>query len=178
MPTILPSPVAFSLPRRAVRPACLGAALLLGACTSGPEPELLPLPDAGPIAEEVRQAQKDWPWIAGTDWELASIDGGPPVEGARVWISFKPDETWVTGSTGCNRFTGGYIRRGRDGIRIRDLLVTERFCETPQGVMQQESRFLHLLGEAAAYHASADWFHLLDADERVILSFVATRREP
>lgn len=163
---------------RTLLPAFLLLWPILPACTSGPEPEPLPLPDAGPIAEQVRQAQKDWPWIAGTEWELASIDGRAPVEGVRVWISFKPEETWVTGSAGCNRFTGGYIRRGRDGIRVRDLLVTERFCESPSGVMQQEARFLHLLAEAAAYDASSDWFHLLDTDERVILSFTASAREP
>ncbi|MCC5821830.1 MAG: META domain-containing protein [Phycisphaerales bacterium] len=167
--------------RTASRAARLGvpaAALLLGACVHNPSPDPNPLPDARPIAEAVRQAQKDWPWIAGTVWELAAIDGRPPIEGVRVWISFKPDETWVTGSTGCNRFTGGYIRRGQNGLRVRSLAVTERFCSAPQGIMQQEARFLHLLGEAIGYHATAEWFHLIDDEDRVILSFSAARGEP
>lgn len=146
---------------------------VLAGCSSGPEPE--PLPPAGPIAEAVRQAQKDWPWIAGTEWELAAIDGEPPLEGARAWIQFKQDETWVSGSSGCNRITGSYIRRGQDGIRIGPLAATKRFCNQPEGIMQQESRMLHLLAEAVAYRASREWFHLL-IEDRIVLSFRAVTR--
>lgn len=142
----------------------------LAGCSSGPEPE--PLPPAGPIADAVRQAQMDWPWIAGTQWELAAIDGEPPLEGARAWIQFKQDETWVSGSSGCNRITGSYIRRGQDGIRIGPLAATKRFCNQPEGIMQQEARMLHLLVEAVAYRASREWFHLL-VEDRIVLSFRA-----
>ncbi len=146
----------------------------LAGCSSGPEPE--PLPPAGPIAEAVRQAQKDWPWIAGTEWELAAIEGQPPLEGARAWIRFNPDETWVSGSTGCNRITGSYIRRGQDGIRIGPLRTTRRFCNQPEGIMQQEARLLHLLAEAVAYRASREWFHLL-VDDQIVLSFQAVKTQ-
>ncbi len=146
----------------------------LTGCSSGPEPE--PLPPAGPIAEAVRQAQKDWPWIAGTEWELAAIEGQPPLEGVRAWIRFNPDETWVSGSAGCNRITGSYIRRGQDGIRIGPLGVTRRFCNQPEGIMQQESRMLHLLAEAIAYRASREWFHLL-VEDQVVLSFRAVNTQ-
>ncbi len=150
------------------------ALILLAGCSSGPEPE--PLPPAGPIADAVRQAQKDWPWIAGTEWELAAIDGQPPLESARAWIRFKPDETWVTGSSGCNRITGSYIRRGQDGIRIGPLATTKRFCNEPEGIMQQEARMLHLLSEAVSYRATRAWFHLLVEDE-VVLSFRGVNAE-
>lgn len=158
--------------RKSVRSIAAAFALLpvLAGCSSGPEPE--PLPPAGPIADAVRQAQKDWPWIAGTEWELAAIDGEPPLEGARAWIRFKPDETWVSGSSGCNRITGSYIRRGQDGIRIGPLAATKRFCNQPEGIMQQEARMMHLLAEAVAYRATREWFHLL-VEDQVVLSFRA-----
>ena len=158
--------------KKSVRSVVAAVALLpvLAACSSGPEPE--PLPPAGPIADAVRQAQKDWPWIAGIEWELAAIDGEPPLEGARAWIRFKPDETWVSGSSGCNRITGSYIRRGQDGIRIGPLAATKRFCNQPEGIMQQEARMLHLLAEAVAYRATREWFHLL-VEDQVVLSFRA-----
>lgn len=147
-------------------------ALAMHACTSGPDDTRLDLPDANPIAEAVRKAQQDWPWIVGTEWELFAVQGEPPLAGTRVSLSFKPDETWVTGFTGCNRFTGEYIRRGENGIRIGPLASTKVFCNQPEGVMQQESRVLHLLAESVAYRASAEWFHLL-AENEVLLSFRA-----
>lgn len=162
-----------SVPRFAL---VITVACLTG-CTSGPESEPLPLPPAGPIADAVRQAQKDWPWIAGTRWELAAIEGEKPIESTKIWITFKPDETWVSGHSGCNRFTGSYIRRGEDGIRIGPLSSTRMFCQQPEGVMQQEARFLHLMGEAVAYRASREWFHLL-VDDRIVLSFWAADPAP
>jgi heat shock protein HslJ len=165
------------MPRNIPRFALALTAALLAACSTGPESEPLPLPDAGPIADAVRQAQKDWPWIAGTRWELAAIEGVTPIEGSRIWIAFKPDETWVSGSSGCNRFTGSYIRRGEDGIRIGPLSSTRMFCNQPEGVMQQEARFLHLLGEAASYRATREWFHLL-IDDKIVLSFWAANAGP
>ena len=149
--------------------ATLGVLAGLMSCSEPKDRELLPLPDASPIADAVRQAQKDWPWIAGTEWELAGIEGEAPIEGSRVWISFKPDETWVAGSAGCNTFTGGYIRRGEDGIRIGPLGLTRKFCEQPTGVMQQEARVMHLLGEVNAYEATRDWLHLR-IEENIVLS--------
>lgn len=151
--------------------------LVATGCTTGPEPEPLPLPPAGPIADAVRQAQKDWPWIAGTRWELAAIDGEKPIESTSIWISFKPDETWVSGHSGCNRFTGSYIRRGEDGIRIGPISSTRMFCQQPEGVMQQEARFLHLLTEAISYRATREWLHLL-VDDRIVLSFWAADPAP
>lgn len=142
----------------------------LWACSEPSERDVLPLPDASPIVDAVRQAQKDWPWIAGTEWELTGIEAEAPIEDTRVWISFKPDETWVAGSAGCNRFTGQYIRRGENGIQIGPLSLTRMFCGQPAGVMQQEARVMHLLGEANAYEATREWLHLR-IDETIVLSF-------
>lgn len=164
-------------PARLLQPAALALALCAAGCSNGPDEQRLDLPNADPIAEAVRQAKQDWPWIAGTTWELAAIQGEDPLPGVRAWIAFKPDETWVTGSAGCNGFTGSYVRRGENGIRIGPVAATRKFCTQPEGVMQQEARVLHLLGEANAYRASREWFHLL-TDDRIILSFRAAPAQP
>lgn len=156
--------------------AALASAALAG-CTNGPDSEPLPLPSAEPIAQAVRQAQHDWPWIAGTEWELAAIEGEDPLPGVRVWISFRPNETWLTGSAGCNRMTGQYVRRGEDGLRIGPVTTTRMFCNEPAGVMQQESRVVHLLGETQAYRASREWLHLV-AEDRIVLTFRAVTPAP
>lgn len=157
---------------RSIGPTLLAGAVLLGApsgCAS-PEENLPPLPDAAPFADAVRQAQRDWPWIAGTEWSLALVEGQSLLEGTSAGISFKPDETWMSGSTGCNRFTGGYIRRGENGLRIQNLALTKRFCAEPAGVMQQEARIVHLLNEADGYRASREWLHLT-IDDTAVLSY-------
>jgi heat shock protein HslJ len=144
----------------------------LSACAD-PEKERQPVADSRPYAEAVRQAEKDWVWIAGTEWVLVSIEGQPPLEGARSTLSFKPDETWMFGSTGCNRFTGSYIRRGVDGVEVGPLAVTKMFCSQPEGVMQQEARLLHLLDMADSYTASRDRFSL-EVDGSTVLVYYAS----
>lgn len=165
-------PVVFrDAARRRAAPALLSGAMLLApaGCVSSDE-ELPPLPDAAPFADAVRQAQRDWPWIAGTRWSLALVDGEPMLEGTNAEISFKPEETWMSGSAGCNRFTGGYIRRGESGLRIQNLALTKRFCADPAGVMQQEARIMHLLTEADGYRATREWLHLT-IDGTPVLSY-------
>jgi heat shock protein HslJ len=166
--------------RRGARPvvslAVLTALAALTAC-AGSQEDQIPLPDAAPFADAVRQAQRDWPWIAGTEWSLALIEGQPMLEGTTASISFKPDETWMSGSTGCNRFTGGYIRRGENGLRIQNLALTKRFCSEPAGVMQQEARVTHLLTESDGYRATREWLHLT-IDNTVVLSYTNTQAPP
>lgn len=159
--------------------AVLAGAALVAApagCASSDE-NLPPLPDAAPFADAVRQAQRDWPWIAGTQWSLALVEGEPLLGGTNADISFKPDETWLSGSTGCNRFTGGYIRRGENGLRIQNLALTKRFCNEPAGVMQQEARIMHLLTEADGYRATREWLHLT-IDDTVVLSYTNAQAAP
>jgi len=57
----------------------------------------------------------------------------------------------VSGTTGCNRYTG-HIRRVDDAVTFRDLAVTEMACAP--AVMEQENLFLSLMRSAASLDAS------------------------
>lgn len=146
------------------------ACLFLSGCT---QPKAPPQPaiDAAPFAAAVRQAELDWTWIAGTDWLLAAIEGEDPI-GRPATLRFTADQTWMSGSGGCNSFTGDFVRRGVDGIGIGPLRVTKKFCTQPEGVMQQESRLLFLLSSVNSYRATKDSLVLYD-DTRPVLIYVA-----
>lgn len=132
-------------------------ALLLSGCESARDREeaaLLNI-DSTPHANLVKQAQKDWSWISGVVWRVTSIEGRAPTPDTFLWIEFK-DHTWLTGSTGCNHISAGYQRRGIDGLKVSNIAATKVHCGQPAGIMQQESRFLHLLENIDAYLAEPD----------------------
>lgn len=151
--------------------------VLLGAVSCS-EPKRPPPPDSRPFADAVRQAERDWVWIAGTRWVLGSVEGQPPVGTERPALSFMPDQTWITGNTGCNRFTGTFVRRGEDGIEIGPLASTRRFCAQPEGVMQQEARILNLLESVDSYQASRTALVLFIDAEPVLIYAAAGSTQP
>jgi heat shock protein HslJ len=59
----------------------------------------------------------------------------------------------VSGSGGCNRFSGGFETKG-DQLTIGPLASTFKACEPP--VMQQETRFLTALQAAQRYEVNPD----------------------
>jgi len=133
--------------------AFLGAALLLTAgCETAKRDEEPIRVDAAPHANLVNQAKEDWTWISGTTWIVTSIEGQAPLENTTLWLRFE-DHTWMSGSAGCNHLSASYDRRGIDGLQISQIAATRMHCAQPNGTMQQESRFLHLLANTNAYHA-------------------------
>ncbi len=118
------------------------------------EAELLHI-NSTPHANLVKQAQKDWSWISNTTWTLRSIEGQPPIQDTQLWIRFQ-DHTWMNGTAGCNRISAAYERRGIDGLKMSNIASTKMHCTQPVGIMQQESRFFHLLENIDSYHAEAE----------------------
>ncbi|MFK7884299.1 MAG: META domain-containing protein [Phycisphaerales bacterium] len=132
------------------------------------EPKRDPPPDSRPFADAVRHAERDWVWIAGTQWLLGSVEGQSPLADPPE-LSFKPDQTWITGTTGCNRFTGSFVRRGEDGIEIGPIASTKKFCAEPAGIMQQEARILYLLETVDSYSATESTLVLFIDAEPVLI---------
>ncbi len=54
----------------------------------------------------------------------------------------------VRGSGGCNAYGASFVWMPVGSINIHDLAHTDRYCERPEGIMQQESRFFDLLLQA------------------------------
>jgi len=156
-------------PSRSLLAILGGATLLSIAGCADKQKELEPRPDTRPMVNEIQQAEQDWVWISAEHWYLITIDGQAPIAGTSLRISFK-QHTWLEGEAGCNRFTASYNRKADSGLKLSEILSTRMFCAQPEGVMQQESRFFHLLKRVDAYHAEPTQLDLL-SDGAVVLSF-------
>lgn len=107
--------------------------------------------------------------LAGTSWNLSSIDGAAPAEGGQPASIAFTDEGRVAGSSGCNRFMGGYTLS--DGaLAFGALAGTMMAC--PEPLMQQEQAFLAILGAASGHSVAGDTLTITADDGR---SLVFTR---
>lgn len=102
------------------------------------------------------------PPLEGPTWSLLSIVGARQIEGEAVpW----PDPGWVvegtgitvvfaggtaSGSAGCNDYGAAYTLDGTS-LAFADIAATEKACLTPEGVMEQEQRYLGALKDVTDY---------------------------
>lgn len=92
--------------------------------------------------------------LAGSFWMVTSINnqsGGVQsvLAGTEPMLAFQTDGL-LFGTTGCNDLTGVYNFK-ESSIQIVELSVNRGFCETPDGVMDQEQNLMAALENAATY---------------------------
>lgn len=108
------------------------------------------------------------PGLYGGEWLATEISGKPVPEKARMTLSIAADGT-VSGSGGCNRFTG---TADIDGNRISfpPFAATMKMCPPPLMVPEQE--FLGALAEVTSYRLEGSQLVLeaLGGVERVTLT--------
>lgn len=109
--------------------------------------------------------------LTGKVWKLSAIDGNAPLTGTKVTIQFKDGK--ISGSTGCNSYGGAYQFTGEKGLQIKDVVQTEMACLTPDGVMDQESKFSQALNKAASLDIQAGKLILLDGSGKALLAFTS-----
>jgi heat shock protein HslJ len=105
------------------------------------------------------------PPLAGSDWQLESIDGQPLAPGSSIDASFTEDQ--VAGSAGCNRYFGGYVITGGN-IEFGAIGSTRMLCGD-EAVNQQEMAFLQALSEAERYKVSGDRLEISYADGKTLI---------
>jgi heat shock protein HslJ len=89
--------------------------------------------------------------LAGTTWQVESIGGAPVIDPAKTELRFEPDGS-VSGSTGCNRFSGKATLEGAV-VRFSPLAMTRMAC-APE-VNDQEMRFTQALAGVAGWTTDA-----------------------
>jgi heat shock protein HslJ len=112
--------------------------------------------------------------LTGVAWSLDSyLDENdtlvPILPGTEVTAAFGPDGK-VTGSAGCNGYGGDYRLDGT-ALSISSLVQTLKLCTEPEGIMDQEARFMELLGSATGYRLENDRLILTDAEGATVLVF-------
>ena len=91
--------------------------------------------------------------LAGKSWVGRFISDGsgprPVIAGSEPTIAFSADGTAVSGSTGCNSYSGD-VTIGRRTMSVSRIEVTERGC-VDDGVMDQEALFLAIFQGVDAF---------------------------
>jgi heat shock protein HslJ len=113
--------------------------------------------------------------LAGTSWQAVQLGARPTVPDVVSTVAFEDGE--VSGSGGCNSYTGTYEARAAGGaygpeessISITDVGGTEMACEDL--VMAQEAAFYDALTGATTYAINVDRLELKDGDE-ILVAFV------
>lgn len=130
----------------------LVAFILLAGCSSTVPPEDL--------------TRSPWLLVSYLDEEKGP-SAVPP--GSQVTLSFGADGK-ISGNAGCNDYFGTYRVDG-GLLSIEGLVSTEKYCLSPQGVMDLEGKYLSLLSESTRYNIDGDELTLSYYDEKKLLVF-------
>jgi heat shock protein HslJ len=104
-------------------------------------------------------------------WILAAYEDEDALPEATVSAHFGPAGR-VTGSGGCNSYTAEY-EAGDEELSVGAVVSTRRFCDLPEGVMEQEAAFVNLLGQAASYRIEDEGLVISDGAGREVLRLAA-----
>jgi heat shock protein HslJ len=112
--------------------------------------------------------------LENTYWKLTHL-GEAPVSVAEKQrephFILNPADKRISGSGGCNRFTGGYELQG-DRLIFKQMAGTMMACVD---AMDTEKAFLSALGKSAQARIKQQQLELLDASGSVLARFQAVR---
>jgi len=114
--------------------------------------------------------------LSGTTWEVTGVNNGKQgvasvVPGSSLTLSFSSDGG-VSGSAGCNRYSGKFTADG-EKLTIHALASTRKRCSQPPKVMEQEAQFLRALKGSATARMEGDELELRDSHGALMIG--ATR---
>jgi len=104
--------------------------------------------------------------LNGTTWELYSIGRYSPILDSKTTIRF--DNGQVSGLGGCNQYGGEYKISGQM-LSFGELYMTEMACMSPEGIMDQEQRFLKSLGDTQSFAIDNGQLQIKQADGEVLI---------
>lgn len=97
-----------------------------------------------------------------------------PIVGTQPTITFGPDGV-VSGTAGCNQFSGGYGIEGHD-ITIGPLMSTMMACE--DALMEQEAAVMRALEGAATWSVSGETAELRGEEDTIQVTLASVRPSP
>ena len=106
-------------------------------------------------------------------WALTELNGAPLPAGVGISAQFTSDGK-VSGSAGCNRYTGTYTLSG-NSITFSSMATTMMMCD--ESVMAQESAYLSALGEAKTYTVKGDQLTLVGSDKTSLAVYKAESQD-
>lgn len=112
-------------------------------------------------------AQQESPSLTSVVWQATSVNNGREavvgiIEGTEINAVFGEDGT-LSGSGGCNNYVTSYTVDG-DQLSIGLVASTMMFCESPEGIMEQEAAYFAALETVASYSIMNGVLDLRTAD--------------
>ncbi|CAA9265897.1 MAG: hypothetical protein AVDCRST_MAG93-2408 [uncultured Chloroflexia bacterium] len=103
--------------------------------------------------------------IGGGNYAAVNINGVPVEQAAAPTLRLEGGR--VSGTTGCNSYSGGYQFSSRERVSFTAITTTRMACA--QALMDQERRFLSILESTQGYSLYGDrGISLIAADGRAI----------
>lgn len=106
--------------------------------------------------------------VADVPWTMTELAGAAPLADTVVDFNLTADGT-VSGSAGCNQYTGSATFADGEMTLGPNLASTMMACEDP--IMAQESAFIAALERVAGYELVDGELRLTDADGNVLARF-------
>jgi heat shock protein HslJ len=109
------------------------------------------------------ETNKQTATLPGSAWQVTTFAGQTPLADHAITFEFD-NEGNIAGDGSCNRF-GGSCKIEGDKIEVGPLRSTRRACEPD--IMQQEHKFLALLGAATTWAMDSDELVLTAPDGEI-----------
>jgi heat shock protein HslJ len=165
---------------KALHITCIGLfilAILVTGCTSQPvQAPASPAATPAPVQTVATTLTTPPPTLASTVWKLGWFDDTNGVwskvaDGSTITAAFL-NEGRVTGSGGCNGYSVDYQLGNESHVWITRPVVPEKhLCQTPTGVMSQESYYFTDLLTAETYSITNGQLLIFNKENRKILQF-------
>lgn len=105
--------------------------------------------------------------VEGVNWTLTELNGEAPPAGVEATLTF--DGTNVSGSSGCNTYSGA-ATFDEDVVEISDQLAsTLKACEPEVG--EFEAAYLTMLADASIFAVDGDTLTLSNDSDTVLATF-------
>lgn len=112
--------------------------------------------------------------LAGTSWQLSSLNGRLPVADTTVTLEFGADDS-VSGTDGCNRFATAYSQDGAN-LTIDPATGVTTMMACDEVVMAQATAYMTALGSVTSFSATDSQLSL-KAGDQIIATFVVATAE-
>ncbi len=134
--------------------------------------------DAGNVVASFQAGNRN---LAGSSWYVVTYNNAKQavvslLGDTHITMHFGKDGR-IIGYTGCNKYFTTY-KTADTSVTIAQPESTRSFCARPEGVMDQEARFLELLRSVATFRLEGNRLHLRTVDGAMAMTLVRATTAP
>ncbi len=112
-----------------------------------------------------KTALEDKEWVLASYGEQGDLQA--VLAGTEITAIFDSAKEQVTGSAGCNSYFANYEASGNK-LSFSAIASTEMYCDTPEGVMEQEREYLALLSDTTTFQVEDSLLTISSSDGQVL----------